>query len=80
MLQHGASFLRRKEILTHATTGGSLVKNLPASAGNSRDSGSIPRFGGSPAEFNGQRSLVGYSPWVHKESDTTEHACMLQHE
>ena len=21
---------------------------------------------------HGQRSLVGYSPWVHKESDTTE--------
>ena len=21
-----------------------------------------------------QRSLVGYSPWDHKESDTTEHA------
>ena len=23
-------------------------------------------------EFHGQRSLVGYSPWGHKESDTTE--------
>ena len=23
-------------------------------------------------EFRGQRSLVGYSPWGHKESDTTE--------
>ena len=23
-------------------------------------------------EFHGQRSLVGYSPWVRKESDTTE--------
>ena len=23
-------------------------------------------------EFHGQRSLVGYSPWDHKESDTTE--------
>ena len=22
--------------------------------------------------FNGPRSLVGYSPWGHKESDTTE--------
>ena len=31
------------------------------------------------AEFHGQRSLVGYSPQGHKESDTTEvteHACM----
>ena len=23
-------------------------------------------------EFHGQRSLVGYNPWGHKESDTTE--------
>ena len=23
-------------------------------------------------EFQGQRSLVSYSPWGHKESDTTE--------
>ena len=28
-----------------------------------------------PGNFNGQRSLVGYSPWHHKESDTTEWAC-----
>jgi len=25
-----------------------------------------------PEEFHGQRSLVIYSPWGHKESDTTE--------
>ena len=25
-----------------------------------------------PGEFHGQRSLVGYSPWSCKESDTTE--------
>ena len=25
-----------------------------------------------PGEFHGQRSLVGYSPWGRKESDTTE--------
>ena len=25
-----------------------------------------------PGESHGQRSLVGYSPWVRKESDTTE--------
>ena len=24
-----------------------------------------------PGEFHGQRSLVGYSPWGHTESDTT---------
>ena len=26
-----------------------------------------------PGEFHGQRSLGGYSPWGHKESDTIEH-------
>ena len=31
---------------------------------------SIPVF--LPGEFNGQRSLAGYSPWGHKESDITE--------
>ena len=49
------------------------------------DAGSIPgsgRYPGgrawqptpvySPGESHGQRSLVGYSPWGHKESDTTE--------
>ena len=25
-----------------------------------------------PGEFHGQRSLAGYGPWGHKESDTTE--------
>ena len=25
-----------------------------------------------PEEFHGQRSLAGYTPWSHKESDTTE--------
>ena len=54
--------------------GGSVVKNLPANAG---DAGSIPGLGRSPKEGNGnplqlpgrshgQRSLTGYSPWGHK--------------
>ena len=25
-----------------------------------------------PGEAHGQRNLAGYSPWGHKESDTTE--------
>ena len=63
--------------------GGSVVKNPPANAG---DSGSLPGLGRSPGErsgnplqysclrnsMHGQRSLVGYSPWGHKESSTTE--------
>ena len=26
-----------------------------------------------PGKFHGQRSLAGYSPWSHKESDMTKH-------
>ena len=55
-----------------------------ASAYNVRDPGLIPGLGRSPGERNGNplhglpgkshglRSLVGYSPWGRKESDTTE--------
>ena len=50
------------------------------SACNAGDPGSIPRSGRPPGEGNGnplqdsclERSLVGYSPRGHKESDTTE--------
>ena len=44
---------------------------------------SIPGLGRSPGGENGnalhgkshgQRSLVGYSPWGHKESDMTEYS------
>ena len=27
-----------------------------------------------PGKSHGQKSLTGYSPWDHKDSDTTEHA------
>ena len=59
-----------------------MVKNLPAmrEAGVSiSGSGKIswrmewlptPIFW--PGEFHGQRFLAGYSPWDHKDSDTTE--------
>ena len=52
-----------------------VVKNLPASAGDARDMGSIPGSGrspgggrGNPLQYSclenphGQRSLVGYTP------------------
>ena len=62
-----------------------MVKNLPANAGDTRDPSSIPGWEDPlrrkwqltpvflPGKFHGQRSLVGYSSWGHKESDTTEH-------
>ena len=56
-----------------------MVKNLSASAGDTGDMGLIPGSGGAthssvflPGKSHGQRSLVGYSLWGLKESDTTE--------
>ena len=60
-----------------------VVKNPPANAGDRRDigpwAGKIPwrRAGESspiflPGEPHGQRSLAGYGPWVHRETDMTE--------
>ena len=62
-----------------------MVKNLPASAGDIRDPGSIPGSGRPPGEGNGnplqysclensmdRGAWVGYNPWDHKESETTE--------
>ena len=65
------------------------VNNSPANAG---DGGSIPGSEWSPGEGNGnplqytclenphgQRSLVGYSPWGHKELDTAEQVSPAAH-
>ena len=62
-----------------------MVKNTPANAGDIRDMGSIPGSGrspggghGNPLQYSclenshGQRSLAGYCPQGHKESDTTD--------
>ena len=58
------------------------MKNLPANAGDARDADSTLGQEGNdspltpvflPGEPCGQKSLVGYSPRGHKESDTTEH-------
>ena len=55
-----------------------MVKNPPASAGDARDSGSIPgsrRFPWRkipvflPGESHGQKSLEGYSPWGRRVGD-----------
>ena len=68
-----------------------VVKNLLANAGDTSNTGSIPGSGRSPGgghgntlqcscleNPHGQRGLVSYNPWGHKESDTNEakeHAC-----
>ena len=74
--------LQPPRILTWDFPGGSDGK---ASVYNAGDPGSIPGLGRSPGEGNGnplqhyclenpmdKRSLVDYSPWDRKESDTTE--------
>ena len=62
-----------------------MVKNLPANAGDIETQGFspcvekilwrrdwLPISVFLPGESHGQMSLVGYSPWGHKELDTTE--------
>ena len=58
------------------------VKNPSADSGDRREAGSTPRSGRSPGEGNAnplQYSCLdnpmdrGYSPWGHKESDTSDH-------
>ena len=42
-----------KSVITQGFPGGSVVKNLPANAGDSRDMGLIPGWGRSPGVGNG---------------------------
>ena len=65
-----------------------MVKNPPANVGDMGSilgSGRSPGAGWQPApvfllgKFHEQRSLAGYSPWGHKESDTTELTCARAH-
>ena len=68
-----------------------MAKNLPAMLETWVPSlGSIPGLGRSPGEemttrssilawrIHGQRSLVGYSPWGHKELDTPEQLSVFE--
>ena len=50
------------------------LKDFSVNAGDRRDMGWISVLERSPGggESHGQRSLVGYNAWDHKESDTTE--------
>ena len=70
-----------------------VEKNLPANAGDFRDTGSIPRWE-DPLEKemathssilawenpDGQRCLAGYTPWVAKSNDwVTNHSTTQYH-
>ena len=66
-----------------------MVKNPPANAGDMHSISGLGRSPGgghgNPLQYSclenphGQRSLVGYSPCVHIESDTTEQLSTAQH-
>ena len=70
-----------------------LVKKLPDNAGDSKRMHSMPFVGKIPCRrkwqpptvflpgrLHAQRTVVGYSLWSHKESNTTEDAHTLTHE
>ena len=79
-----SSFLQRFQVSSapcQGFPGGSVVRNLPANAG---DAGSIPGLGRSPGEGNDnplqyfclgnpmdREAWSGHSPWGQKEADTT---------
>ena len=69
-----------------------MVKNLPANAGDTRDTDLIPGLGISPGvensnstqvflseESHEQRSLAGYNLWGRTESDTNEQLTLSFH-
>ena len=79
--EHQSAFLVNR----HCLDAGKGDSDGKESACNAGDLGSIPGLGRSPGgkhgnplqnscleNPHGQRSLVGYRPWGHKESDTTE--------
>ena len=78
---------RREREFDHrlGSKGAALAAQIKESACSAGDLGSIPGLGRSPwrrewlptsvflpGKVHGQRSLVYYSPWGHKESDITE--------
>ena len=84
-----ALFHRNQDLRAqHGFPGGVEGKESACNAG---DTGSVPGSGRFPGEGNGnllqysclgeshgQRSLVAYSPWGHKESDITERVALAQ--
>ena len=75
---HVSSFWRKYAVI-RASQVELVVKNPPANTGCIRDSDVIPGGKhGKPLQYSclenphGQRSLAGFSPWGHTESDTTE--------
>ena len=84
MYTHGLHTHMHAHTYTRASQVALAVKNPPANAGDMRHRldpwvwkiswrrAWQPTPVSLPREFHGQRSLVDYSPWGQKESDTTE--------
>ena len=77
-------------MLSPTFPGGTVVKNLPANAGDARDTGSIPRSGRSPGGGNGNPLQYAclksstdrgpdYCPWSFKELDMAKHTRTCTH-
>jgi len=76
-------------LLHHGFPDGLVVKHPPAIAGDAGDRFDLwvgkmpwkrkwhPTSVFLPGKLNGQRSLLGDSPWGHKEQDTTKQLSML---
>ena len=74
--------------------GDTVLKSLPANAGDARDVGSIPGLvrslgieNGNPLQYSSLENSMDrgawqaiYSSWVCRESDTTEHTLLLSME
>ena len=83
-LQNGGN--SKKYVERWGFPGGSVVENLPAYTGDAGNTGATPGSGrnGKPLQYSclekshGQKGLEGYSPWGLKESETTEHTCLLK--
>ena len=72
---HGGSILRHYASSLHGLPH-SIVTEVPLI--RYHDGKPSPVF--LPGKSQGQRRLAGYSPWGHKESDTTEHAHAIPHQ
>ena len=84
-LKRGLEVIKKMYLHVKASQLALVIKKSPANAGDVRVAGSVPGLGRSPGgghgnplcyscqeNPHGQRSLEGYRPWGHKESDMTE--------
>ena len=85
--------VKHHHIVKGGFTAGASGKEPACQCRRQRDAGSVPEWGRSPGgghgnllqysfleNPHGKGSLVGYSPWGHKESNTaevTEHPCRV---